>query len=210
MIDFENYLKLSRLETFHRHCYYAMQRRVRETREQKRKIRNDIIDSILIVLFLIDCFLFGVWIGTKIKEKEESKQIVVEDQEAIHIESTAFEVPCPEVTPIDFYDSYLPVTSHSAVFKVTHYCGCRKCCGSYSDGSESIAYGASGKRLEALVSVAVDPSVIPLGTVLHDAEGNLYRAEDTGGAIKGNRIDLFVGDHQKAINMGVREIELYW
>lgn len=185
-------------------------RRAHETGEQKHKRRNDIINSILIVLFLVDCFLFGLWIGTKIKEKDESKQIIIEDQEAIHIESAAFEVPCPEVTPVDFYDSYLPVTSHSALFTITHYCGCSKCCGAYSDGSESVAYGASGKRLEALVSVAVDPSVIPLGTVLHDAEGNLYRAEDTGGAIKGNRIDLFVGDHQKAINMGVREMELFW
>lgn len=185
-------------------------RRAHETREQKRKRRNDIINSILIVLFLVDCFLFGLWIGTKIEEKEEIKQIIVEDQEAIHIESTVFEVPCPEVTPVDFYDSCLPVTSHSAKFTVTHYCGCSKCCGDYSNGSDSIAYGASGKRLEALVSIAVDPSVIPLGTVLHDVEGRLYRAEDTGSAIKGNRIDLFVGDHQEALNMGIREIELFW
>ena len=185
-------------------------RKAHETREHKRKRRNDIVNSILIVLFLVDCFLFWLWIGAKIKEKEESKQIIIEDQEAIHIESTAFEVPCSEVTPVDFYDSCLPITSHSAIFTVTHYCGCSKCCGAYSDGSESIAYGASGKRLEALVSVAVDPSVIPLGTVLHDAEGHLYRAEDTGDAINGNRIDLFVGNHQKAREMGIREMELYW
>lgn len=185
-------------------------RRAHETREQKRKRRNNIINSILIVLLIIDWFLFVIWIGTKIKEKDESKQIIVEDQEAIHIESTAFEVPCPKVTPVDFYDSYLPITSHSAVFKVTHYCGCSKCCGVYSDGSDGVAYGASGKRLEAFVSVAIDPSVIPLGTVMHDAEGHLYRAEDTGGAIKGNRIDLFVGNHQEAINMGIREMELFW
>lgn len=185
-------------------------RRAHETREQKRKRRNDIINSILLVLFIIDWALFVIWIGERIKEKEETKQIIVEDQEAIHIESIAFEVPCPKATPVEFYDSCLPVTSHSAKFTVTHYCGCSKCCGAYSDGSESVAYGASGKRLEALVSVAVDPSVIPLGTVLHDAEGRLYRAEDTGGAIKGNRIDLFVGDHQEALNMGIREMKLFW
>lgn len=185
-------------------------RRAYETREQKRKRRNYIINSILIVLFIVDWILFVIWVGERIKEKEEAKQIIVEDQKAIHIESTVFEVPCPEVTPVDFYDSCLPVTSHSALFTVTHYCGCSKCCGTYSCGSESVAYGASGKRLEALVSVAVDPSVIPLGTVLHDAEGRLYRAEDTGSGIKGNRIDLFVGDHQEALKMGVREMEMYW
>lgn len=185
-------------------------RRAHETREQKRKRRNNIINSILLVLFIIDWALFVIWIGERIKEKEETKQIIVEDQEAIHIESIAFEVPCPEVTSDDFYDSYFAATSHSAVFTVTHYCGCSKCCGTYSGGSESVAYGASGKRLEVFVSVAVDPSVIPLGTVLHDAEGRLYRAEDTGSGIKGNRIDLFVGDHQEAINMGIREMKMYW
>lgn len=185
-------------------------RRAHETREQKHKRRNDIINSILIVLFLLIASCLGFGLEQRSNKKDESKQIIVEDQEAIHIESTAFEVPCPKVTPVDFYDSYLPITSHSAVFKVTHYCGCSKCCGVYSDGSDGVAYGASGKRLEAFVSVAIDPSVIPLGTVMHDAEGHLYRAEDTGGAIKGNRIDLFVGNHQEAINMGIREMELFW
>lgn len=185
-------------------------KRAHETREQKRKRRNDIIDSILIILFLVDCILFFTWVERETNEDEQSKKEEVEAFEPIRAETDFFEVPCPEVTPDGFYDSYVPATSHSAVFTVTHYCGCSKCCGNYSDGSESVAYGASGKRLEAFVSVAVDTSVIPLGTVLRDAEGRLYRAEDTGGAIKGNRIDLFVGDHQEAINMGVREMELYW
>lgn len=185
-------------------------KRVHETREQRRKRRNDIIDSILIVLFLIDCILFSTWIDRKTNENKQIEEAEVEVFEPIRAETDFFEVPCPEVTPDDFYSSAENATTHSAVFKVTHYCGCSKCCGAYSDGSESIAYGASGERLEAFVSVAVDPSVIPLGTVLHDAEGRLYRAEDTGSGIKGNRIDLFVGDHQEAINMGIREMELYW
>ena len=206
-MDFECYLKMRNTETEIKNALYSSKSK---TREQKRQRRNAIIDSILIVLFLVDCLLFGFWIGERIKEKQESNQAIVEDQEAIHIESTAFEVPCSEVTPIGFYDSYLSVTSHSAMFTVTHYCGCSICCGSYSSGSESEAYGASGKHLEPLVSVAVDPQVIPLGTVLHDADGRLYRAEDTGGAIKGNRIDLFVGDHEEAKKLGVKEMRLYW
>lgn len=205
-MSFEAYLIIRRQETFDKAKHYELKKRMREFR---RKQRIAAFDVFLFALFCIDLFLFFMWIEKKEAEIEQ-KQIIIEDQKAICVESTVFEVPCPEVTPVDFYDSYLPVTSHSALFTVTHYCGCSKCCGAYSDGSESIAYGASGKRLEALVSVAVDPSVIPLGTVLHDAEGRLYRAEDTGGAIKGNRIDLFVGDHQRAKELGIREMELFW
>lgn len=164
----------------------------------------------LLVLFIIDLILFIMWIDREINKNKQNNEVEIEAFEPIRAETDCFEVPCPEVTPAGFYSSVENITTHSAVFKVTHYCGCRKCCGAYSGGSESVAYGASGKRLEAFVSVAVDPGVIPLGTVLHDAEGRLYRAEDTGSGIKGNRIDLFVGDHQEAINVGVREMELFW
>lgn len=186
----------------------------RDMKAADRKIRKEkamkISNAILFILFIIDLILFAMWIHKIFNEREMANETEIEAFDPIRAETDCFEVPCPEVTPDDFYSSVENVTNHSAVFKVTHYCGCRKCCGTYSDGSESVAYGASGKRLEALVSVAVDPSVIPLGTVLYDDEGRLYRAEDTGSGVKGHHIDLFVGDHQEAIDMGVREMKLYW
>lgn len=58
-------------------------------------------------------------------------------------------------------------------------------------------------------SVAVDPRVIPLGTKLY-IEGYGYAiAEDTGGAIKGNRVDLFFDSASEADNWGVRWINVY-
>lgn len=97
-----------------------------------------------------------------------------------------------------------------ATFKVTHYCGCSKCCGKWSSGSDENAVGCLGVKLVPYSSIAVDPSVIGLGTILYDENGNEYKAEDTGSAIKGNRIDLFVGNHQEALKLGVQEITLYW
>ena len=98
-----------------------------------------------------------------------------------------------------------------AQFTVTHYCGCVTCCGGWSSGSESDAVGAAGTKLTPYYSVAVDTSVIPLGTILHDADGNEYKAEDTGSAIKGYRIDLFIGNHAEADELGIkRNVTLYW
>lgn len=58
-------------------------------------------------------------------------------------------------------------------------------------------------------SVAVDPRVIALGTKLY-IEGYGYAiAEDTGGAIKGNRIDLFYNSSSEADNWGVRWVNVY-
>ena len=65
-----------------------------------------------------------------------------------------------------------------------------------------------GTRLRYGV-VAVDPRVIPLGTKLY-IEGYGYAvAEDTGGAIKGNRIDLCYTDRAKAEAFGRRNVKVY-
>lgn len=57
--------------------------------------------------------------------------------------------------------------------------------------------------------IAVDPSVIELGShVIID--GQEYLAADTGGAIKGNRIDMLVaGGHDKALEFGVQKKDVY-
>lgn len=81
------------------------------------------------------------------------------------------------------------------VFDISHYCKCTSCCGK-SDGIT-----ATGTQAEAGRTIAVDPSVIPLGTQVI-IDGKTYVAEDTGGAIKGNKIDIFCDSHEEAINRG--------
>lgn len=56
--------------------------------------------------------------------------------------------------------------------------------------------------------VAVDPNVIPLGsTVLID--GQEYRAEDTGGAITGMRVDICVQGHKEADDLGTHRADVW-
>lgn len=96
---------------------------------------------------------------------------------------------------------------------VSHYCICKKCCG--KDESHP-AYGItkSGRRAVPGTSVAVDPSVIPLGADVlvdyGDGEIHYYRADDTGSAVKGNHIDLCVEDHETAWELGKRTATVWW
>lgn len=99
---------------------------------------------------------------------------------------------------------------HVLKVKVTYYCGCTKCCGKWSNGKEQESYGALGTKLVPYYSIAVAPEVIPLGTIVIDSKGNKYKAEDTGSAIKGNRIDIYTGNHKEAKKLGTKEIELFW
>ena len=52
-------------------------------------------------------------------------------------------------------------------------------------------------------TIAVDPKKIPYGTKVV-IDGHTYIAEDCGGAIKGNKIDICVTTHSEALQKGVR------
>ncbi|MEQ8235931.1 MAG: 3D domain-containing protein [Syntrophomonadaceae bacterium] len=67
----------------------------------------------------------------------------------------------------------------------------------------------SGGEKPAVGMVAVDPNVIPLGTKLY-VEGYGYAwAADTGGSIKGDRIDLFMEERAQCVNWGRKTVKVY-
>ena len=99
-------------------------------------------------------------------------------------------------------------------FKLTAYCSCVKCCGKWAlnrpldENGNEIVIGAIGERLAEGYSIAVDPRVIPYGTEVI-INGRTYKAQDCGGAIKGNRIDVYISDHNRALEFGVRYAEVF-
>ncbi len=92
-------------------------------------------------------------------------------------------------------------------FKLTAYCPCAKCCGK-SDGITSTGTTATEGR-----TIAVDPRVIPYGSTVTiyfaDGTSHTYTAEDCGGAIKENRIDVFFSSHDDARAFGVQSAMVY-
>lgn len=78
----------------------------------------------------------------------------------------------------------------------TAYCPCEKCCGEWADGITSTGVTAKAGR-----TIAVDPSVIPYGTEI-EIDGHIYVAEDCGGAIKGNAVDIYFDTHAEALEFG--------
>ena len=89
------------------------------------------------------------------------------------------------------------------VFEVTAYCCCEQCCGSKP---EKLTRTETVPRPGH--TVAVDPSVIPLGTQLV-IDGDTYLAEDTGQAIKGCRLDIYFDTHEEAVRYGRKEKHVY-
>lgn len=89
-------------------------------------------------------------------------------------------------------------------YVITAYCTCKICCGVYSGGNRT----ASGTVPTTNRTLAVDTNVIPFGTRLV-INGQIYVAEDRGGAIKGKRIDMFFYTHKEALKWGRRTMEVF-
>lgn len=94
-------------------------------------------------------------------------------------------------------------------FKLTGYCSCSLCCGKWANNRPNgIVYGAIGEELKEGYSIAVDPTVIAYRTEVV-INGHTYKAQDCGGAIKGNRIDVYFEDHNDALEFGVQYAEVF-
>ena len=66
-----------------------------------------------------------------------------------------------------------------------------------------------GTKCREGYTIAVDPKVIPLGTRVYIPQfGKIFVAEDTGSAIKGNKIDIFMNSYAKAMEWGIRYIDI--
>lgn len=87
-------------------------------------------------------------------------------------------------------------------FKTTAYCPCRQC----SEGWGRMT--SSGALATANFTVAVDKRVIPIGSHLL-INGQEYVAQDIGGGVKGNHIDIYFNTHGETTRHGVQNAEVY-
>lgn len=131
----------------------------------------------------------------EIKEKQYKQQI--HNEKTIETE-TDKEVDVLEPKPVSL-----------GKFKLTAYCSCPICCGEWAyNRPNGIVYGAIGEELTEGYSIAVDPRVIPYRTEVI-INGKTYKAQDCGGAIKGNRIDVYFANHSEALKFGVQYAEVF-
>ena len=90
--------------------------------------------------------------------------------------------------------------------RVTAYCPCARCCGQYADGMT-----ACGHVIEAGDAFVAADKRYAFGTEMmvpgYD-QGRTVRVLDRGGAIRGDRIDVFFPSHQEALEWGVKYLDV--
>ena len=150
---------------------------------------------IIIFLILISNFLLFIMLTVlllnqlKIKEMDTDLEVLVKET-------------IVESMPIS-YNQKLPFTNIGQ-FDLSFYCPCEKCV-----GKKKIVRTASGTKPKANYTIAVDTRIIPLGSILYIEGFGYFIAQDTGSAIKGNRIDVFVDSHQQALKLGRKKANVY-
>jgi 3D (Asp-Asp-Asp) domain-containing protein len=90
--------------------------------------------------------------------------------------------------------------------RVTGYCACRKCCGKFADGIT-----ACGHKIRRGDVFAAADRRYSFGTEMVVAgynNGQPIKVLDRGGAIRGNKLDLFFHSHKEAQRWGVQYIDV--
>ena len=136
--------------------------------------------------------------NTEIEKTKISEKVVKQPvNKIVQVKSSVVTSRGSDTTRVAQTASTSSSKSSVQIYKVTAYCPCSKCCGKYANGiTERGTYAQAGK------TIATDKR-FAFGTKLK-INGKVYTVEDRGGAIKGNRIDVYMNTHAEALAWGVR------
>jgi len=134
---------------------------------------------------------------------------VISEQQALHDTSQEQQLIASLMQDVAVSATHEPQAKdgwQSVRMRVTGYCPCSQCCGSFSDGIT-----ANNHHIQpGDTFVAADKSY-QFGTEMVIPGYNSDRSVqvmDRGGAIKGNRLDLFFQTHQQALQWGVQHLDV--
>lgn len=146
--------------------------------------------------------------GESLRTPVEPEDVMIEEYEdIIRFRQEDVEVELEDVTiePTNKEKVECSPLESLGTFKVTAYCPCKSCSSDYGTQTSTGAVATEGR------TVAVDPDVIPYGTVLLiniDGQWREYVAEDCGAAVKGKIIDIYFDTHEETENFR-QYVEVY-
>ncbi len=90
--------------------------------------------------------------------------------------------------------------------RITAYCPCQKCCGEYADGIT--ACGHKIRPGDAFVAADKQYSFGTEMLIPGYKNGQPVKVLDRGGAIRGDRLDVFFHSHEEALKWGVKHLDV--
>lgn len=165
-----------------------------------KSINNMGISCLIGMLSMVTaCAIYGTISRIDNSAAEVTEEIPQETEAIIYIETEPV-IATPADTIPETETAY--TWESLGTYKLTAYCPCSICCGKWAGGKTY-----SGTMPAAGRTIAVDKSIIPMGSVIL-IDGIEYIAEDTGN-FKGKHIDIYFDSHKQALNFGVQRKEIF-
>lgn len=182
----------------------------RLTREERRRMQRRSA-NLRFLAFLLIVLSLGFALGYTVAHAQDGSEQPAEQE--VSQDTTATETPQePTETPAED-DSSVEDLELIGTFTATAYCPCVECCGIWSAehpsrNADYVQRTSSGAIPEEGRTISADWDVLPKGSEVV-INGHPYIVEDTGGAIKGHRIDIYFESHEAALEFGVQEVDVY-
>ena len=172
------------------------------------------LDSLVQVNEIQDANL--IYPGTVLRFSADQKEVSVDngtEEHSYRVQNNN------EVKEVEKSEATTPVTPATEATETTQAAAASSNQGGYYLTVEATAYSYNEAGLSNYTAdgtnlindpqvIAVDPSVIPLGSYVEIPGYGIYRAADTGGAIYGNRIDVHLVNLNDVYNFGRRTITI--
>jgi 3D (Asp-Asp-Asp) domain-containing protein len=171
------------------------------------------IRQILVTASIVTVIGLAGVVGARTIERKPAPARYQTPRSTVKIELPATKMHVPQAQPVELLRDVPPAdvtiipgstTTRVVMMQVTAYCSCPKCC-----GPNAIGITASGKDISynAGKFVAADRSM-PFGTrlLIPGYDEAPVEVIDRGGAIKGDRLDVFFPTHDEALQWGRRTV----
>lgn len=202
-------------------------------KNNKRRNKQTLLKAVIIIFFILaftGVTVISIYknnevnnnykrIELEIENKEQTINQLVEEIEELrdkqkNLENTVEEIKIAKTATkksssssvTKKYDTVLASAAISTTDKwiwanVSAYCACMKCCGKTNGITASGTKATAGKTIAA-------SSAYKFGTQIEIEGMGVYTVEDRGGAITGNKIDVYFDTHQEALNFGRRQLQI--
>lgn len=159
----------------------------------KRKVK---VDRLILCLLVLGFMCWGVYFGIDAAVKALYNKSI-NNFESYIIDKGRIYPDIEYIEPMEIEEIELPEEESNLTclgqFLLTGYDDCEEC------QEEWVGTTALGVAPQANHTIAVDPNIISLGShvIINGVE---YVAEDVGGGVNGNHIDIFVGSHEETFS----------
>ena len=148
-------------------------------------------------------FEIGCWVHLENPNEEEIEKIKLSEtvvkepvNKIVQIQKNITSRAGSTIAKTNVNTNTTNASTTTKIFKVTAYCSCAKCCGKVTGRTASGTHATAGQTVAASGQFAFGTKLI--------INGQEYTVEDRGGAIQGNRIDIYMNSHAEALAWGVK------